>query len=246
MKFLIFIIPLLTVSTPSFAKSPPYKGLSEIAEEELALDPSKPVKTTSPPLATVSVINSLDTEVNHSQWRMGLRYQKLGLSGTPEMEFIRQGNLSQSTSPLDFYSITFHQFFSPSVNTNKSWGLGLALGGGQSSAVAQSSSGRAVEDLRIQVLQAAIDLYGRWPLWKRLSVTSSLQGGIMNFTQASSNTAARFSESTLYLAPTAGLSLTLGQTFHVSLMVENRIHAKGSEITSEAHQYLFVLEKDWL
>ena len=228
------------------AASSAAQNLSDIAEKELVF-PSSETGENNPaqPLATVRIQKNAANRESLSFWKTGLRYQSMRLSGTPQGEFIRQENLSSSAPQLPFFSLGLQRGFLTDFLSMNTFALGVQLGGGQSTPNATSTSGRDIEDLRIQVLQAAGNLQARWRLWKRLELTSHIQAGVMNFTQSSSNTAARFSSSTFFWAPSVGLGMDVGKGFFVSVQAESRVFPKKSDIVSQAHQYLFSLEKDW-
>ncbi len=250
MKFLILLFSAIVPSI-ALASSFESESLSDVAKEELFVDSStKPEQTMTAPrsqhLATVSVHKNQRAFKLTSHWRLGIRYQKMKISGTPSLDFVHQENFSESVSSINFYSATLYKNFTSKTLAGSHWGLGLIMAGGQADATASSTSGRVIKDLKFQVLQTAADVYGCWPLWKRLHFISHIQAGAMNFTQSSPNTSARFSHSTIFLAPAAGLSINLGKGFLFSMMFENRLFPKRSDIVSEAHQFLLTLEKDWL
>lgn len=246
MKFLVFSI-LLATASPLASATLPTENLSDIAEQELVFPSTETgEKVSVKPLATVSIQKNPASQKPTSFWRAGIRHQSMKLSGTPRLEFIQQENLSSSAPQLSFFSLGLQRGFVTEFLAMDSFALGVQLGVGQSNPNATSTSGRDVSDLRMQALQAAGDVQAKWGLWKRLQLTSHLQAGVMNFTQSSSNTAARFSSSTVYLAPALGLGVEVGKGYFLSLQAENRVFPKKSDIVSESHQYLISLEKDWL
>lgn len=241
-KFLAVSLLLATSAPLALAT----QNLSDIAEQELVFPSSEAgSKDVVKPLATVSIQKDPTRQTSTSFWKMGVRYQTMKLSGTPRQEFIRQENLSASSPELHFYSLGLQKGFSTEFLSLDSLAVGVLLGGGQSNPDATSTSGRVVDDLRMQVLQAAGNLQARWHLWKRLQFTTNIQVGVMNFTQSSSNTAARFTSSTAFMAPSLGLGVDIGKGYFVSVQAENRVFPKRADFVSQAHQYLLSLEKDW-
>lgn len=220
------------------------KSLSTIAEKELKVSPSKS-KSFKEPLATITIPVSESKKHRGDRWLLNVRQQKLQVIGSKPLEFVVQRPFSESVSPMDFYSFLVGRRFASNRDSKFSWALGTSFGMGRSDSEASLQSTRPISELVFQVLQGSVETQLRWRPLKFLALSGDLPMGVMNFTQASSNTSARFSETSAFLAPRLNLALQPFEFLSFGVGYENRWYPSQPDVATNAHNWLVFLEGQW-
>lgn len=169
------------------------------AQSELQLQ-NVPVDT-SEPLATVQVKLEPFQPKKAVLWGLDVGHNRLSVSGQTNLEFLKPQNLSEAEEfSLWYAKLSRFQL----VNGSKylrGWYTAGELGLGSTEPFASAESGLPIDDLRLQMIRARLNAGIETPLgFGNFSLVPQLSYGLINFTQVSSNSAARFSENQTTLA----------------------------------------------
>jgi hypothetical protein len=213
------------------------KLLKSKAEAELK-DVNIPVDT-SEPLATVRVELKPYVPKNSVAWGVDVGVGRHQLQGSPELEFFEMQDLSTSPEFEIYYlKLNRHRKIENVARLN-SWFVAGDVGFGRTTPDVKTKSGFEIEDVRLQVLRARLQAGVEWGLGlSSLALVPQIGVGVLNATQVSSNTSARFSETQRIMT---------GALFLQWRMVENGLLRVGFEQSQFADSKLVQLNNNtWL